>query len=450
MAGTKFQNRGDAQMNANQSTCVGDLEDKNSFCLAYDGTIRETFRFLCKDEHLADELTQDFFVRKILPADGLIEKYQELRTAALMQRQRRPSFRGYLVKSIRHAWYDHLRKPDRKLRQAHEDSPILDVPDREHAEETLDPDAIYAYAILNRALHGVRNHCRRKGIESHWTIFDELVLAQFDDSRTPATREELRLRYFPGELSNQKLDNVLTSVKRMVYRNLRDIFARDPFADQADRSANSLDEWIFDLKACDSGVHRALVAATRVTPSGSTDFDASQSVSVMDVKQPEETLETELGFALALRLRLPINEWTEWRDLGEFLRLVPTKSMFLPDPIGRRKAKSLTLELLMNPSAIEVEALRRANVGEILGRVKDLARTLSKPECHPIDQTLFKLVYTLAITIARVRFGHVITTLRVPDQQQGIWFFIRQKWVDDETRAFLQNALTTPGVWYED
>lgn len=437
-------------MAANNSTCVGDLEDKSSFCLAYYGTIRDTFRFLSKDEDLTDELTQNFLFRKILPDDGLIEKYQEFRDSALAAGQPRPSFRGYLVRSIRNTWYDHLRSPARRMRQANEDSPILDVPDREHAEETLDPDAIYAYAILNRALHGVRNHCLKKGMESYWTIFDELVLAQFDDSRTPATREELRLRYFPGEKSNQKLDNVLTSVKRMVYRNLKDIFARDPFADRGDRAIDSLDDWIFELKSCDSSVHSALVAATRVNPSGIPEFDIRHSVSVMEVSPPEEMLEQELGFALTLRTKLPIDEWTEWRDPGEFLRLLPAKSMFLHDPKGKRKSKPLTLELLMGPSSQELEELRFANIDEILRRVKDLARSLSKPNCHPVDQQLFKLIYTLAITIARVKFGYVITTLSVPEQQQGIWFFIRQKWVDDETRAFFQNALTTPGVWYAD
>lgn len=437
-------------MVTNNSTCVGDLEDKSSFCLAYHGTIRDTFRFLSKDEDLTDELTQEFLFKKILPEDGLIEKYQESRDAALAAGKPRPSFRGYLVRSIRNTWYDYLRSPDRKIRQANEDSPILDVPDREHAEETLDPDAFYAYAILNRALHGVRNHCLKKGMESYWTIFDELVLAQFDDSRTPATREQLRLKYFPGEKSNQKLDNVLTSVKRMIHRNLNDIFARDPFADQADRAVGSLDRWIIELKSFDSGIHRALVAATRVTPSGVAEFDIRHSASVMDVTPPEEMLEQELGFALTLRTKLPIDEWTEWRDPGEFLRLLPAKSMFLQNAKGRRKSRPLTLELLMGPSAQELEELRFANIDEILRRVKDLARNLSKPACHPVDQQLFKLVYTLAITIARVKFGYVITTLSVPEQQQGIWFFIRQKWVDDETRAFFQNALTTPGVWYAD
>ncbi len=434
-----------------KSTCVGDLEDKGSFCLAYYGTIRETFWFLSKNEDLTEELTQDFVFRKILPDEGLIEKYLVLLKLALNENRPRPSFRGYLIRSIRNAWNDHHRKPERKEVQHDDEMPIFELADREHAEENLDPDALYAYAILNRALHGVRNHCRKNGMDEYWTIFDELVLARLDDSRKSLTREQLRLRYFPGEKSNQKLDNILTSVKRMVYRHLKDIFVRDPFADHQDRSAAfALDDWIFELRNCDSSVHGALVAATRVTPSGNADYDFRNSVSVMEVSPPDELLEKELGFALSLRLQLPIDEWTEWRDPGEFLKLLPARSSFLPDRKGYRKSRPLTLGMIMGPSAKESEDLRYANIDEILRRVKDLARNLSRPSCHPVDQQLFKLIYTLAITIARVGFGHVITTLSVTEQQQGIWFFIRQNWVDDETKAYLKNALATPGVWYAD
>lgn len=439
-------------MDSQQSSSISDLYDKTIFSHDNYSMIRDTFWFFCRNDDLTDDLTHEFIVRKILPDDGLIEKYLDLRQSSKARGETYPSFRSYLVSSIRHAYFDHIDKVNRrKEKQApFEGAPILDIPDREHAVEELDEESLYAYAVLNRALHGVRKYCRNNEMGAYWTIFDELVLARLDDSRKPLTREELRLRYFPNERKNTKLDERLTTVKRILRRQLRHILKRDPFAEKmTDTSETALDEWIGSLKSCKSGVHGALVAATRVGNSDESHFELHNSVSVMEVRQPDEMIEKELGFSLALRLRLPINEWAEWREPGEFLKLLPAGSSFLPDRKGKKRTTPLTLELLMAPGRENFDDLRYANIDEILRRVKDLARSLSRDDCHPVDEQVFKLVYTLAITIARVGFGKVITSLSVQDQHQGIWFFIGQNWVDEHTKAYFRKAVTTPGIWHD-
>lgn len=439
-------------MFSQQSSSVSDLYDKTIFCHNNYSTIRDTFWFFCRNDELTDDLTHELIVRKILPDDGLIEKYLNLRQTSKASGESYPSFRSYLVSSIRNAYFDHVDKVNRgKEKQApFEGSPILDIPDREHAVEDIDEESLYAYAVLNRALHGVRKYCHENEMGAYWTIFDELVLARLDDSRKQLTREELRLRFFPNEKKNNKLDERLTTVKRILRRELWHILKRDPLAEKIKNSSESvLDEWIGSLKSCKSGVHGALVAATRVGNPDESHFELHNSKSVMDVRQPDEMIEKELGFSLALRLRLPINEWAEWSEPGEFLRLLPAGSTFLPDRRGKKRATPLTLELLMQPKLENIDDLRYANVDEILRRVKDLARNLSREDCHPVDDQLFKLVYTLAITIARVGFGKVITSLSVQDQHQGIWFFIGQNWVDENTKAYFRKAVTTPGIWHD-
>jgi|GEM_PF-5633023 len=426
------------------TTDSGIFTDRNSLCLAYFSAIRETFYFFCKDDDLADELSQEFVVRKLLATPVLVEKYSSFCVKHTAKGKPRPKFRSYLVSSIRNFWRSHHRHPIRKEHQASDNSPILDVPDREHTQENLDPDAFYAYAILNRALHNVRNYCRQNGKEAHWTIFDELVLAPLDISRTPETRESLRLRFFPNAKSNQKLDNILVSMKRMVYRNLKALFTRDHFTESSGgyRSATTcIDEWIYDLKQCDSSIHGAMVAATRVTPSVDSELVYANSISVMQLSYPEEEVALELGFAASLRMKLPIVEWTEWRDPGELLRFLPAKSPFLPERKSRT-VRPLTFEMLMSPWPTESEEVKLANVDALLRKVKELARSLSKMDSNPVDQHLFQFVYTLSITIARVSFGHQITSLSEREQQDGISYYILQPWLDEQTRAYLRNALS--------
>jgi hypothetical protein len=233
-------------------------------------------------------------------------------------------------------------------------------------------------------------------------------------------------------------------MKRMVYRNLKTLFTRDHFTESSGgyRSATTcIDEWIYDLKQCDSSIHGAMVAATRVTPSGDSELVYANSISVMELSYPEDEVALELGFAASLRLKLPIVEWTEWRNPGELLRFLPAKSPFLPE----RKAESvrpLSFAMLMSPWPAESEELKLANVDALLRKVKELSRSLTKIDTNPVDLHLFQMVYTLSITIARVSFGHIITSLNEREQQEGISYYIRQPWLDEQTRAYLRNALS--------
>jgi hypothetical protein len=286
-------------------------------------------------------------------------------------------------------------------------------------------------------------------MESHWIIFEELVLARFDDQRTPRSREELREEFFPGEGSNQKLDNALTSVKRMVRRSLNAIFMREPY--EGDPGRSPFDVWMEILKGSNASMHSVLQAALRVSGpgSGGGPLSRDESLKMIGEPDPEEIFEKELAFAVSFRLSLPIIEWMEWDDPSELMNFLPSPCPFLPNN-KRKDIRPLTLGMLLAPTAEESAELDRFKVAEILHMVKDLSRQYANQMCHPVDRKLFKLVYALTVTIARIQFGEIITSLDVETQQSNIRWYRDKPWVDDEIKVFFKKALTTIGVWYQD
>ena len=455
-------------MSSNIFTDYDKIRDKNALCVRYGSTVLNNFRFIARnqaDDEILEELTQEFFFRKILSSDAFVESYFKKREEAqhLLEtkrlrgetikasEERLPSFRAYLMTSVRHFWFQHHRnkKHDLKIvRDDNDENPILpNLPGRDQEDENIDPEVLYAYALLHRVLNQVRNYCFSKGLRTHWIIFDELVLAAIDTDRKPRTREELRREFFPQAKSNQNLDNTITTVKKMIDRHLRTLFVEESLETGIPR--NLFDNWLEDLRQSNSFIHDAIYSAIRVS-TDSYDVTSNQSLaSIIEKDGPAEDLEKELGYAFYLRKKLPIFEWGEWASIEDLLAFVPGISPFKPGQ-AKRGFRPLTLEMLMQPSPAEKLELDKFKVDAILRMVKELAKTISQKSKNDVERQLFRVIYGLAIAIARMNHQSVITKLTVPEQQRAIWDIKSSQWIDESTRQWCQKALETKGVWYKD
>ena len=425
---------------------------KRQFCIMYDDTILKAFQAVAKgeaDEHKLNDLKQDFLTDKIMQPDGLIESYLK-KIASTNPDEAEIPFLAYLKRSIFHAWQSHLRRGNQRLPQAKDPDkdPILNVAGAVSKPEKIDPEVLYAYALLNRVLSQVRTYCRRtKKMEQNWAIFDELVLAPLDETRKPRTREELRELYFPDDEDNQRLFNALTTITRLIDRHMRTLF-RD--SDNLDGTPKDrFETWLVDLRESNSQIHGAIQQAIRISEEAYLPQQGAALASRLGPSQPpkvEEADEADLGFGLYLRKSLPILEWPEWHQANELLALLPPRSPFRP---GQRAAglRPLTLEMLMAPTAAEREELQEVDVAGVLRLVKDLSKLICQHGDNGFECQLFSAVRTLAITIARVVYGHSITRIPVDEQKEAVVTLKSARWLDDETRAFLNKSLRLGGVW---
>ena len=428
-------------MHIDIQTNPSNFRDKDSFLLLYHPVIRDTFRSFCKCQDLAEELTQEFVLRKILPDNGLISKYERFVERTVRSSKKRPQFRRYLVRSVQREWINHLRLT--KACVTSQDSFLLQLPDRAYSQERLDPDAIYAYVVLYRVLNIVRSHCRDTEKEHIWSIYEELVLGPFDESRHVSTRLELREKYFPGEDSNRKIENAIITIKRMIQRCLEKVL-RNPLGEYSDEL--SVESWADDLRDSNSRVHRALEAAVMLRTEVPT---VQGTASVLPLFELDEGIDHNvLCFALNLRLHLPLIEWTEWPSIRELRALFPVDSPLIPYT-SRTNLRPLSLAMLMSPSIAERREIDRINAIQILTCVKDLAKSLYQCTAVPHDRQVFRRVYAIAITIARLEFRQKISSLSVQDHQHMLWQIQLKSWLDDPTRDWIVAALQRPGVWHD-
>ncbi len=422
---------------------------KREFCVIYDKTILKAFQAVAKsdaNEHLLNDLKQDFLINKIMKPGGLIESYLK-KIASTKPDEAEIPFLAYLKRAVFNAWQSHLRRGDQGLPQAKDpnQNPILNVAGAVSKPEKIDPEVLYAYALLNRVLSQVRTYCRRtKKMEQNWAIFDELVLAPLDETRKPRTREELRELYFPEDDDNQRLFNALTTITRLIDRHMRTLFHGSDNLDGTPKAR--FETWLSDLRESNSQIHGAIQQAIRISEEAYLPQQGSALSSMLGTSLPPEVQEADLGFGLYLRKSLPILEWSEWLHAQELLALLPPKSPFRP---GQRAAglRPLTLEMLMAPTPAEREELQKVDVAQVLRLVKNLSKLICQRRDGGFEPQIFNAVRTLAITIARVVYGQTITRLPVDEHKEAVLKLKSSRWLDDETRAFLNKSLRLGGVW---
>lgn len=163
----------------------------------------------------AKDLTQGFFHEVVLNRH-LIERADP----AL------GSFRSLLLHALSQYLIDENRKEGTQKRIPRDKLVPLDIQDPEILAESVqafNPEESFNYAwkmdLLDRALNEVKDSYTAQGMEAHWRLFYDHVLAPTLQGRAPPPLKELLLQY--GLESTAVASHMLTTVKRRLQNVLR-------------------------------------------------------------------------------------------------------------------------------------------------------------------------------------------------------------------------------------
>lgn len=433
-----------------QSTWYSRLfNESDYFAIHYYERVRRAFLSRCKNPELADDLTQQFFERKVLEGK-LLEKFKEkLETVrgdidGNDPASAPPSFRKFLYQAIGNFYIDHYRKAKRK------DRPNLDLQEFDNlvADEArnLDPDALYALSVLHRAIQSVRNHFRKKNKPHQWDIFESLVLEEFLTGREPSSLETLRAKYYPGSKDNQEIHNALTTVKRVFRRVLWTYFESE--SDDSTTCEESFAEWMAILKRSNASLHSALQAAYRSADLPSADASMALSVSMARGRELSNSNESdmcdddEMSILLSFRLDLPLHEWI---NSDRMMELLPRKQARGGNDL-LSEIRQLTMASLLESANANSGIPGELSAIELLSLIKNESKRLSKSNDTAIPRHIHSLFYTLSALIALERFGKKISSLDEETLSSNIQWYLKRPWLDDRARkAFREFHLRNAG-----
>ncbi|MHC4121623.1 MAG: RNA polymerase sigma factor [Planctomycetota bacterium] len=163
----------------------------------------------------AKDLTQGFFHEVVLNRH-LIERAD----SAL------GSFRSLLLHALGQYLIDEQRKEGTQKRIPRDKLVPLDIPDTEGLTESVqafDPEESFNYAwrvdLLGRAMNEVRESYTAQGMEVHWRLFHDYVLAPILQGREPPPLKDSLSEY---DLENTAAaSHMLTTVKRRLQNVLK-------------------------------------------------------------------------------------------------------------------------------------------------------------------------------------------------------------------------------------
>ena len=163
----------------------------------------------------AKDLTQDFFHEVVLNRH-LIERADP----AL------GSFRSLLLHALSQYLIDERRKEGTRKRIPKGKLVSLDIPDTEDLTESMqafDPEESFDYAwrvdLLDCAINEVKDSYTAQGMEVHWRLFHNHVLAPILQGREPPPLKDSFLEY--GLESATVASHMLTTVKRRLQNVLK-------------------------------------------------------------------------------------------------------------------------------------------------------------------------------------------------------------------------------------
>ena len=163
----------------------------------------------------AKDLTQDFFHEVVLNRH-LIERADP----AL------GSFRSLLLHALSQYLIDERRKEGTRKRIPKDKLVSLDIPDTEGLTESIqafDPEESFDYAwrvdLLDCAISEVKDSYTAQGMEVHWRLFHNHVLAPILQGREPPHLKDSFLEY--GLESAAVASHMLTTVKRRLQNVLK-------------------------------------------------------------------------------------------------------------------------------------------------------------------------------------------------------------------------------------
>ena len=170
------------------------------------------------ERHEAEDLTQEFLLKKVLGRD-LLERADEARGR----------FRSFLKRALEHFVVDeHRRVHGRDGARAR-----MFVPDDPQALSAAEPgagddparafDRQWAATVLDSALERVGAACRADGMQRQWTAFEARVLRPVLHGCAPTPIEELVDQLAARD--RQEIYSMLQTIKRKVNSEVRELIA---------------------------------------------------------------------------------------------------------------------------------------------------------------------------------------------------------------------------------
>ena len=437
--------------------------DYNAFTLAYQDTIFSICRRYSRDDHDARDLTQDFFVDKIIGND-LINKYK-LRVEGLLDAsQPKIPFRKYLYRSVTYFCIQQGRKQS-KSKVVNQDPVEFDffVEEREGIDQV---DLEYAVSLLHRTFSRVRNYYEERQKLHHWLIFKENTLDPFikkvdpeqalsnpddnlsddeDSKRKQVSRrvQEIRQKYLPESSSNQQVFDICSRVKSKVVSTFDMVVESEAFnkADSQEKD-EIFQDWVKIFRRCDESLLSALSAAILTSPKSDSlaSISATQSLQ-MALSLPnsiEEITPEEMSYLLIYRKNMPLVEWIDSKQLVD---LIPKHSEFAASHPSSN-VRRLSIEVLFDPLPDEASALANIPVVELLKLIKSHSRKLASNQKNPIPSPIFGLFYTLTSVIAFDRYQERIFSITDQEMHDNIRWYISKDWVDERIKKYFQQFQT--------
>lgn len=431
----------------------GNEIDYTAFTLAYHDSIYSICRRYSRDEHDASDLTQEFLVSKIFEND-LINKYK----LRVDQSQPRMPFRKYLFRSVTYFCIEKGRKRN-KTGEVAQDPINLEFL-IEEAEGIDRADLEYAVNILHRTFSRVRNYYEEKGRLNYWFVFKENTLdpylrrenqemaesAVVEDtsaadhlSRKVASRRvfEIRNRYLPESSNNQDVFDICTTVRKKVVSTFDLILESDAFEKNNSHEKDEIfRDWLGIFSRFDESLFSALSAAL-ITSSRSESISSQSATQSMQLvlelpTRLDELTSEELAYLLGYRINMPLIEWIDSKTLVE---MIPKKSPF----ISRNKStkvRMLSIEVLLDPSPEEFNALTGLPVVELLKLIKNHSRELARNKDLPIPATIYGLFYTLASVLAFDRYKQRIYSITDHELRKNTSWYIQREWIDERVKRY--------------
>lgn len=155
----------------------------------------------------AKEHTQDFLTQILLGREFLSK----------VERRKGKKFRSFLVKAFLNHVHGRLRK-DREHRLDDGGMALQEAsaPDVDSATRTFDYE--WAVTILQWVLEDVKVQCQHEGLEVHWQVFTDRIVAPTLDDAHPPPLSALCQRY--GVSSEGQVSNMIVTVKRRFHKTL--------------------------------------------------------------------------------------------------------------------------------------------------------------------------------------------------------------------------------------
>ncbi|MFM7592308.1 MAG: hypothetical protein ACKO85_10990, partial [Isosphaeraceae bacterium] len=267
-----------------------------------------------------------------------------------------------------------------------------------------------------------------------------------DDSsrRKQASRRvlEIRNKYLPESKNNQDIFDICTTVRKKVVSTFDLIFESEAIDKNNPLEKDEIfRDWLGIFSRFNESLFSALTAAliTSSISDSIASFSATNSMQ-MALNLPtslEDITSEELGYLLAYRINMPLVEWIDSKKLVD---LIPKNSPFAAK-YQFSNLRNLSLEVLLDPSPEERNALAAIPVVELLSLIKKHSRKLASKKDLPIPSTIYALFYSLTSVIALDRYKSKIYSISDKELRKNLSWYIQRDWMDDRVKKYFLQFL---------